>query len=213
MLSILIGDAGQRRLELRDIDRVRRGSAPRSPRPSPASAVSRIDIEPVEIDRLGLRLQRRAAAVPSDRRLAGMADAEQRLRLPRGRLAGIGTAARVGDAPAEIGEMAGCTCRLARSGNLRIEKQLAAELGQGGIFDRAAAVAADNRASWQRYRPRACAIDCACCERASAMPASVARMAILPRLEQVWQQTIARPRERSSCASCDAVRIAMTVSE
>src|SRR5215217_2011077 len=100
------------------------------------ASVSRIDIEPVSIEALGLRLERRAAAVPADRRVAGMAKPDQRLRLARGELAGIVAALRVGHAPAERREVAARARRRAGGGEPRLEEQRPAEPDEGGVLDR-----------------------------------------------------------------------------
>ena len=63
--------------------------------------------------RLGLRLERRAAPVPADRRLAGVAEPDQRLRLARRWLAGIVDRMRIGHHLAELGKMAARAGRLA----------------------------------------------------------------------------------------------------
>ena len=102
-----------------------------------------------------MRLERGVAAVPADRRVAGMADADQRLRLARGQLAGIVAAARIRDTPAELGEMAARAAGLAGGGKLRREEQIAAELDQRLVFDRTrgwAAVLALHRRDLSRRR-------------------------------------------------------------
>ncbi len=65
-----------------------------------------------------------------------MADADQRLRLARGQLAGIVGAARVQHRPGDLRQMAGDACGLARGRKLRVGKQLAPELHQRLVFDR-----------------------------------------------------------------------------
>ena len=84
---------------------------------------------------LGLCFQARIAAIPTERALAGVSQSDQRLRLARCPPAGIVDAAVVGDPPAERGEMTAGAGRLPRSRNLRIEEEIAAEIGQRLIFN------------------------------------------------------------------------------